>query len=525
MKLQFRLALPLFSVALLVTAGVTVGMVFLVRGTADAVLRQSGRQFQRIVENSLRTRGQEMQEMASVLGMLEGSIGARSSAWKHITIDSVVIFKKHSGKILSVLGKPVGSAEFKALAGKSYSEPCLFPVGNGVIVAGFAPDRNAANMVMAGRLLDRTFAGELKKLLQAEVEVVLGDRVIAATSVGGIARGRFYPVESVFASPGGIPIMVRMFLPVEEVNVIRNQAVILSGAGGIFLLVLVALFIGWTFRRVTRPVRDLTVAVDRMARGEVETVPEGDAPAELGLLIRQFNAMARTLNETQKTLVHSAKLSSVGQLVAGVSHELNNPLLALMGHAEHLATKFPETDPLRKKIDIVVAEAQRMRRILANLRSFARQSGEEKAPVDLNGIAGEVLELIIHEAEKAGVKCLLEVGSGVVATVSADQIRQVMLNFALNALEAMPSGGTLTVRTGSTGKNVWVSVADTGTGIPPEQQTKVMEPFYTTRPGKTGIGLSICQEIAGRQGGSIKMESEMGKGTTMTLVISRTQSA
>jgi len=521
MKLQLRLALPLFVVALLVTAAVMGGMVLLVRGTAAAVLRQSGRQFQRITENSLKMRAQELREVASVLGMLDGDIRARSAAWKHTPLDSAAVFRRKDGKVVSALGKSVKREEFMALGGKLPPEPCLLAAGDGVIVAGFAPEKAAPNAVMAGRRLDSAFSGELKGLLQADVEVSVNGRVVAGTMAGAVPPGRFYPVESSFLTPGKTAVTIRMFLPVEEVNAVRRRAVAMSVAGGFLLLGLAALFYGWTFSRVTRPVRNLTSAVDRMAAGEIETVPEGDAPAELGDLVRQFNTMARTLNETQRTLVHSAKLSSVGQLVAGVSHELNNPLLALLGHAEHLATKFPEDDPTRRKLDIVITEAQRMRRILANLRSFARQSGEERVPVDLNALAGEVLELVMHEADKAGVKCVTEYGEGVAATVSADQIRQVILNFTLNALEAMPGGGTLTVKTGAEGKSVRVTVSDTGSGIPTEIKDKVMEPFFSTRPGKTGIGLSICQEIAGRHGGTITIESETGKGTRVTLEVPR----
>ncbi len=519
MKLQWRLALPLFAVAVLVTAMAAVGMVLFTRSAVDAVLSQSGRQFGRITENILEMRANELAGVAAILGSLEGDIGTRSGAWKHTPLDAAGIYKRKDGMVVSSMGARVGIADLRALKGRIPQTAVTLATTRGPVVAGFAPDQDGGRAVFAAVRLDRGFTSELARLLQAEVEVESGGVVLASSGGPPGFREGFYPVETVLTSPAEQKVKIRMFMPVERVLAVRRRAFLWTASGGGVLLVLAAFFYWYAVARVTRPIRELTGAVGRMAGGDIGTVAEGDAPAELGVLLRQFNAMARTLNETQRTLVHSAKLSSVGQLVAGVSHELNNPLLALLGHAEHLATKFPDGDPARRKLDIVITEAQRMRRILANLRSFARQSGEEKAPADLNALAAEVLELVGHEAEKAGVECALKPGEGVVAAVSADQIRQVMLNLVLNSLEAMPGGGGLTVRTDSDGQSARVVVSDTGPGIPAEIRDKVMEPFFTTRPGKTGIGLSICQEIAARHGGRIIMESEMGKGTRVTLEV------
>lgn len=294
-----------------------------------------------------------------------------------------------------------------------------------------------------------------------------------------------------------------------------------AAAGGALLLLTTLAFVAYVVRRVTRPLRDLAEAADRVAAGDVAARLPETAPAELGILVRRFNAMAAALKETQERLVHSAKLSTVGHLVAGISHELNNPLQGLLTQAELLAGKLDPGADGRKELDLVVAEGRRMQRTLGELRSFVRRSAPEAARVDITGVIRDVLALVRPQAERARVatRARLQEG-GLSVLASSDQLRQVVLNLVMNALEAMPAGGELTVdaateRNGGTPRAV-VRVRDTGTGIADADLPRVAEPFFSTKDGRMGLGLAICRDIIAGHAGQLAVDSRSGGGTTVT---------
>ncbi len=521
MKLHLRLALPLLVTAVIVTAAVTIGMIVLVRGTVSAVLRQSGRQMARITENALNARAQNLNEIAMVFGVLRGDIQTRDRAWKHVPLDAAAIINRKTGQVISAMGASINPKDLKGLLDTQLPGPPILRIREGLLIAGVSPDEKQQNLVVVGQRLGPEFVKELKGLLQTNIEVKADGRPIASTLTGDFPSGTFYPVNRAFSTPGGADIEVTMHMPAREVYQTRRMAFFFTIGGGLTLLLIALSFYAYSLVRVTRPIRDLIAATERVAAGDLEASLDPGAPAELGALMREFNTMARSLKETQEKLIHSAKLSSVGQMVAGISHELNNPLHGLLGHAEHLATKFPPGDPTREKLDTVVREAQRMKRILADLRGFTRPSGQDRARIDLNQVVREVLALSRHDAEKAGVSCELALHEGdAVVMASPDQIRQVLLNLYLNALQAMPQGGRLKVTTSHREQNgrqmCVVAVEDTGAGIPPDIQSRVKEPFFSTKPGRIGLGLSICQEIISQHDGTLLIDSKPGEGTRVT---------
>jgi signal transduction histidine kinase len=178
----------------------------------------------------------------------------------------------------------------------------------------------------------------------------------------------------------------------------------------------------------------------------------------------------------------------------------------------------PGSDELR----IMLQEGRRMKKILADLRGFLRPGGPERAPADLNGIVEEVLALIRHDAEKTRVTCACDLApGGLTVRIASDQIRQAVLNLALNALQAMPDGGKLKIAV-STAKadgatRARIVVEDTGPGIPADLAGKVTDPFFTTKPGRMGLGLAICKDVVEKHAGSVRVESEPGRGARITL--------
>jgi two-component system NtrC family sensor kinase len=277
-------------------------------------------------------------------------------------------------------------------------------------------------------------------------------------------------------------------------------------------------------RIITRPLkelRDLTHTSRRVAEGDLDARATLTARGEVGQLAADFNNMLDTLQVTQDQLMHSEKLASLGQLAAGVAHELNNPLGTILLYAETMMKERSEDDPERADLKMIVNETQRSKRVVSDLLNFARQNQVIVQMTDLHGIIRELIDLIPSHVNTVPITIKKELDHQL-PLIEADpsQLRQVLLNLMINAVEAMPEGGILTLRTLSEpDKTVTVEVQDTGLGIPEENLSKLFTPFFTTKPiGKgTGLGLAIAYGIVKMHRGQITVRSEVGRGTTFSI--------
>ncbi len=228
-----------------------------------------------------------------------------------------------------------------------------------------------------------------------------------------------------------------------------------------------------------------------------------------------------------RQLWQAAKLAAVGELAASIAHELNNPLATVSLWVESLLAQTATDDPRRRPLEVVEREVDRMADLVANLLQFSRLSSQRTSSVDVGEDLVKTLELVQHYFRGLGVEVVQEFAPGV-PVIQADRqlLRQVFLNLLTNAGDAMPDGGTLTLRVApgflSDGRRaVLIEFADTGPGISPEHLPKVMEPFFTTKEeGKgTGLGLAICRRAIQEHGGAIHITSDMGTGTTVHIAL------
>ena len=225
----------------------------------------------------------------------------------------------------------------------------------------------------------------------------------------------------------------------------------------------------------------------------------------------------RELRETQQQLIQSEKLASIGQLAAGVAHEINNPIGIMLGFAQVLAKKIPPDDPMAKPLKAIEREGLRCKRIVQNLLDFARRSQPSLRPVNVNDILEASCALIEHQVTLQNVELIKGYDPNLPLVMADDnQLQQVFMNMILNAYQAMPNGGTLRITTRSVGQEVQIIFSDTGVGIPPENLNRIFDPFFTTKEvGRgTGLGLSVSYGIIQQHGGSIEVESQVGVGTT-----------
>jgi two-component system NtrC family sensor kinase len=297
-------------------------------------------------------------------------------------------------------------------------------------------------------------------------------------------------------------------------------------------------------RFIIRPITELVEANRRVAEGDMSVRVEPYGRGELAVLGRTFNItvealqearqklmrafdnMAETLRETQQELLHKEKLASMGQLAAGVAHELNNPLGTILLYSNVVYKEIPEEDPHREDLQMVIDETNRCKTIVRNLLDFARQNEVLIQPTALEDLLEKLVSEQQERPEFRNIAIKLQLDSSV-PEIQADplQLRQVFTNLMNNAVEAMEAkgGGTLTITTrlAPLGQGVRVSLSDTGVGISEANRAKLFTPFFTTKPiGKgTGLGLAIVYGVVKMHQGQIQVQSEEGQGTTFTITL------
>jgi two-component system NtrC family sensor kinase len=231
-------------------------------------------------------------------------------------------------------------------------------------------------------------------------------------------------------------------------------------------------------------------------------------------------AVALELKSLQSQLIRSEKLAALGQLVAGVAHELNNSLTAVMGYGELLTDDVPAGPP-REKLDKLVNESRRMKKIVENLLRFSRQSTMDRQSVDLAPVVKDVLTLREYYAHTRGLEILADIRSNLPrVAVDEDQFKQILLNLlnnSIDAVENMEGPKRITVRAFARGNRAIVEVEDTGPGF--NDLNRALDPFYTTKPvGKgTGLGLSICYGIIKEHDGEIRLTNLQPHGARVTV--------
>lgn len=277
-------------------------------------------------------------------------------------------------------------------------------------------------------------------------------------------------------------------------------------------------------RRITKPLQDLRTlsrTSQQVAGGNMQARASTTAGGEVGQLASSFNEMLDQLEDAQGQLVQSEKMASLGQLAAGVAHELNNPLTTVLLFSEALLRDQQADPAAAADLQIILRETERCRRIVASLLDFARQNQLDAAEIDLNLLIRETIGVEKLHGRYQNIRIDTKLDPDL-PNIQADrvQLRTVIGNLMANAADAMPAGGKLILRTYQVpGYQIGLDVEDTGEGITPENQSRLFTPFFTTKPpGKgTGLGLSIVYGIIKMHRGQIQVASQPGRGTTFQI--------
>jgi len=307
---------------------------------------------------------------------------------------------------------------------------------------------------------------------------------------------------------------------------IRSGA-LLCGGGGIVLAILLS---GWAAVRVTRPVEQLVQAAREVASGNWNTKVNVTSSDELGDLAKSFNHMTRELLAQREHLVQAERVAAWRELARRLAHELKNPLFPLQLTVENLMRARQQSPQQFEEIfqessATLLAEIANLKAIISRFSEFSRMPQPQVQKIQLNDVALNVVRLFqsqFRSPERPPIECKLDLAEPMEPIAAdSDLLHRALSNLVLNAMDAMPDGGTLTLRTHQNGDFSHVEVSDTGDGLAPEECERLFTPYYTSKPHGTGLGLAIVQSVISDHGGRISVRSESGKGTTFVIELPR----
>jgi signal transduction histidine kinase/putative methionine-R-sulfoxide reductase with GAF domain len=236
--------------------------------------------------------------------------------------------------------------------------------------------------------------------------------------------------------------------------------------------------------------------------------------------VHELEEAYRNLEKAQDMIIRNEKLAAIGEVSARLAHEIRNPLSTIGGFAKSIQKRYGDRERTIRNANIIVEEIHRLEHILSNVLDFTKTGAPKKTLGDINRLIRETLATMEGNIASNGVVVVLDISEGPLElNYDEAQIKQVIINLIQNAINAMPEGGALEIKTVSGEQDVRIEIRDTGVGIPPQHLDNIFEPFFTTRGNGTGLGLSISHRIVQNHGGKLDITSKEGKGTTVTIVL------
>ena len=303
---------------------------------------------------------------------------------------------------------------------------------------------------------------------------------------------------------------------------IRSAALFAAGAGLLLAVVLSSL----AASRVTRPVEELAHAAKEVAGGNWSAQVVAHSQDELGILADSFNQMTRDLMDSRERLLQAERVAAWRELARRLAHELKNPLFPLQLTVENLIRSREQSPELfdetfREGASTLLSEIANLKNIVGRFSEFSKMPQPHLQSVHADQLLEEVVKVYRAQLQLLKIEVHTEVSSPEAVDADPDLIHRAVSNLILNAIEAMPNGGTLGVRTSQSNTSTTVKISDTGKGLTPEECTRLFTPYYTSKTYGTGLGLAIVQAVVSDHGGRIGVESEPNHGTTFTIELPR----
>ncbi len=350
--------------------------------------------------------------------------------------------------------------------------------------------------------------------------------IFSATNQGSLNQGSLNQSPAANQSPVNQHLMGVLLVGSSRRPLIELQRRIVStamlvGGAGIFVAVLASL---WFAARVTRPVVSLAEAARRVAAGDLNAKVEVESSDELGELAAAFNRMTEDLVQQKDRTLQAERVAAWRELARRLAHELKNPLFPLQVTVENLVRakqKSPEMfeEVFHEGTATLLAEINNLKTIIGRFSEFSKMPQPQRRPTHVNDVVRSVLRVFqaqLQEKNQIAVRTTL---AEALPEISADPelLHRALQNLVLNAIDALPQGGELAIRTRNLGDRIELSVSDTGSGLTQEECGRLFTPYYTTKQHGTGLGLAIVQSVVSDHGGKISVESTKEKGTTFRI--------
>jgi two-component system, NtrC family, nitrogen regulation sensor histidine kinase NtrY len=313
---------------------------------------------------------------------------------------------------------------------------------------------------------------------------------------------------------------------VEVKHRIQSAAMLVGGVGTLLAILLSS----WAAARFTRPIEELAGAAREVATGNLHVQVNVNSADEVGDLAEAFNRMTHDLLEQKERLVQSERVAAWRELARRLAHELKNPLFPLQLTVENLVRAREQSPELfeeifRESAATLLAEIGNLKQIISRFSEFSKMPQPQLQPLVVNELVRGVERLFQVQLEArngSAIQCKLDLGaSNEPIAADPELLHRAISNLVLNAMDAMPQGGLLTLRTRENGERVYIEIADTGVGLTQEECERLFTPYYTSKQHGTGLGLAIVQSVISDHGGTISVRSQPGKGTTFVVELPR----
>ena len=386
---------------------------------------------------------------------------------------------------------------------------------------------NADNIVTHATLAQELWIDLDKRLQLIEVRKEIAESGRNSVSRNVTVGGEPYKVSYYQEPRGRLYCLMR---PMDKIAAAKRQAIFWMLGIAAVVIVLVALISHLIGRNLANPIKDLVQFTRQVAGGDLEQRCEVKTYDEIGDLAVAFNQMTQDLRDLRNELIQSERLATAGKMAASFAHEIRNPLSSMRMFAQMLRQKRDLSESRREQsMQCILEEIERIDVIVKGLMDFARPTVLELAHHPPNTVLQEVLDLMEANLNHHQILLIKKFAPNLPHCLfDRDKLKQAFMNIVLNAIEAMPEGGTLEIQTTYDAKSakhteskesgtVYIDVTDTGVGIPSEELERLFEPFVTTKSQGTGLGLANAKRVLEQHGGEIWIESTVGTGTKVSL--------
>ena len=364
--------------------------------------------------------------------------------------------------------------------------------------------------------LSGDWAGFAEDMKLNEVRKRIKESKLDFVSQNVMVNGKHYKV---IYHPQAYDRLYCLMRPIDRIADAKRDITLLMFGIAAVVILLVALISHLIGRNLTNPIKDLVQFTRKVAGGNLNEQCEVKTHDEIGDLARAFNQMTQDLRNSRNELIGAERLATAGKMAASFAHEIRNPLSSMQMLAQMLMRKEDLPEARRKQsMQYILEEIERIDVIVKGFMDFARPASLNPAPHDLNQVLQEVLDLMEANLNHHQIALLKKFAPNLApVSLDRDKLKQAVMNIVLNAMDAMPEGGTLEIVTLQGADKVRIDVMDTGIGIPPEDLNQLFEPFFTTKSQGTGLGLVNAKRVLEQHGGDIQGKSVVGQGTTISL--------